>query len=325
MSNRMVVVPNDFSNKVILVAGSAGFIGSHLSEYYLERNGTVLGLDNFLTGSRSNIDLLTKKYKNFHFYECDIVKNLPDFKNQKIDYILSFASPASPIDFDIIPLEIMRVNSEGTMNLLELTKTKSARFLEASTSEVYGDPEIHPQREDYVGHVNTLGPRACYDEAKRFAEALTMTYLRKYNCDTRIIRIFNTYGPRMRPNDGRVIPNFVNQALNNEDITVFGDGSQTRSYCYVTDLVNAINCVLFSSDHTPFNCGNPDEYTVLETAQTIIDLLESKSKIVYRPLPHDDPKRRRPDLTKLQSISDYRPRVSFKEGLKETVNFFKNI
>ena len=234
------------------------------------------------------------------------------------------ASPASPIDFAIIPIEIMRVNSEGTLKLLELAHEKNARFLEASTSEVYGDPEIHPQREDYVGHVNCIGPRSCYDESKRFAEALTMSFHNKYNVDTRIVRIFNTYGPRMRANDGRVIPNFITQAMKGEDLTVYGDGSQTRSYCFSTDLVNAIHTVLMSNDPTPFNIGNPDEYTVKETAELVIKILGSTSKIVYLPLPKDDPKRRRPDLSKIQSISDYAPKVSFEDGIRQTAEYFQN-
>lgn len=314
---------SNIENKTILIAGAAGFIPSHLSEFYLKKNAKVIGLDNFITGSKKNAETL-KKYPNFSFHECNIYESLPDFSKIKIDYIFNMASPASPVDFNIIPVEIMRVNSEGTLKLLELAKTHKARYLEASTSEVYGDPEIHPQVETYVGHVNPIGPRACYDESKRFAEAMTMTYNTFHKVETRIVRIFNTYGPRMRPDDGRVIPNFVNQALKNEDITVYGDGSQTRSYCYVTDLVNAIDCVMFTSDHTPFNIGNPDEYTVLETAQKIIKLLNSKSKIIHLPLPKDDPKKRRPDLTKIYKASNYRPQVSFDDGLKETVEFFKS-
>jgi nucleoside-diphosphate-sugar epimerase len=235
------------------------------------------------------------------------------------------ASPASPIDFALIPIEIMRVNSEGTLKLLELAKDKSARFLEASTSEVYGDPEIHPQTEDYVGHVNPIGPRSCYDESKRFAEAMTMSFHHRYKVDTRIVRIFNTYGPRMRPNDGRVIPNFITQAMKGEDLTVYGDGAQTRSYCYSTDLVNAIHAVLICSDHTPINCGNPDEYTVKETAELIIKILGSNSKIQYLPLPKDDPKRRRPNISKLQGLSDYKPLVNFEDGIKKTAEYFKSI
>jgi dTDP-glucose 4,6-dehydratase len=317
-----VQLPTTLEGKTILVAGAAGFVPSTLCEFYLEKGARIIGLDNFITGSQSNIELLSK-YSKFEFIENNIYEGLPDFKNLKIDYIFSLASPASPIDFKIIPLEIMRVNSEGTFRLLELAKDKGARFLEASTSEVYGDPEIHPQTEDYVGHVNPIGPRACYDESKRFAEAMTMSYLTKYNVDTRIIRIFNTYGPRMRPKDGRVIPNFINQALKNEDITIYGDGSQTRSFCYSTDLVNAIHNVMFSNDHTPFNVGNPDEYTIKECAEVILKVLGSKSKLSYLPLPKDDPKRRRPNIDKLQKISDYKPMVTFEEGIKKTAEYFK--
>lgn len=319
-----VQLPTSLEGKTILVAGAAGFIPSHLSEFYLKLGAKVIGIDNFITGSRRNMELL-KKYPNFTFYEKNIFLELPDLKDIKIDYIFNMASPASPVDFKIIPLEIMRVNSEGTLKLLELAKEKKARILEASTSEVYGDPEIHPQVESYVGHVNPIGPRACYDEAKRFAEAMTMTYHRHYNVETRIVRIFNTYGPRMRPDDGRVIPNFVNQALKNQDVTVYGDGLQTRSYCFVTDLVNAIHRVMFSDDHTPFNIGNPDEYTVLETAEKIIKLLGSKSKIVFKPIDADDPRKRRPDLTKIQSVSDYKPQVSFDDGMRMTMEYFKSL
>lgn len=319
-----IILPTSFENKTFVVAGAAGFVPSTVCEFYLERGARIIGLDNFITGSKSNIELLSK-YPKFEFIERDIINGLPDFKDLKVDYVLSLASPASPIDFGLIPLEIMRVNSEGTMHLLNLTKEKGARFLEASTSEVYGDPEIHPQREDYVGHVNPIGPRSCYDESKRFAEAMTMSYHHRYKVDTRIIRIFNTYGPRMRPNDGRVIPNFINQALKGEDLTVNGDGSQTRSYCYSTDLVNAINTVLHSNDHTPFNCGNPDEYTIKETAELIIKILGSKSKIKYCPMPKDDPKRRRPDISKLQSVSDYKPVVAFEDGIRTTAEFFKSL
>lgn len=317
-----VQLPSDLSDKVFLIAGAAGFVPGHVSEFYLKKGATVIGLDNFITGSRENIELLSK-FPKFKFHECNIVDGLPDFTQQKIDFVLNLASPASPIDFEIIPIEIMRTNSEGALHLLELARVKKARFLEASTSEVYGDPEIHPQVETYHGNVNTLGPRAPYDESKRFAEALTMSYHRKFGVDTRIVRIFNTYGPRMRANDGRVIPNFINQALKNEDITIYGDGSQTRSFCFVTDLVNAIHNVLFSHDHTPFNIGNPDEYTVREAAEYIVSALGSKSKIIYLPLPKDDPKRRRPNIDKLQAICDYRPQVSFAEGLKQTTEFFK--
>lgn len=319
-----IQLPKNLEGKTFLVAGAAGFVPSTVCEFYLKMGARVIGVDNFITGSQSNITLLSS-YKNFEFYEMNVYEKLPNLNSTNIDYVLSLASPASPIDFSKIPLEIMRVNSEGTLKLLELAKEKKARFLEASTSEVYGDPEIHPQTEDYVGHVNPIGPRSCYDESKRFAEAMTMSFHHRYNVDTRIVRIFNTYGPRMRPNDGRVIPNFINQALKGDDITIYGDGSQTRSYCYVTDLVEAMHRVLFSTDHTPFNIGNPDEYTIKETAEVIIKVLGSSSKLTYLPLPKDDPKQRRPDLTKLQSVSDYKPSVSFEEGIRKTAEYFKSL
>lgn len=316
-------LPESLTGKTVLIAGAAGFVPSYVSEFYLKLGAKVIGLDNFITGSPENIELL-KKYDLFEFHECNIYESLPDFSDVEIDYIFSLASPASPIDFSQIPLEIMRVNSEGTMALLELAREKGARFLEASTSEVYGDPEIHPQREDYVGSVNPIGPRACYDESKRYAEALTMSYYRKYDVDTRIIRIFNTYGPRMRPDDGRVIPNFINQALKGEDLTVNGDGSQTRSFCYVTDLVIAIHHVMFLGDHTPYNVGNPDEYTIKDCGERIIEVLGSSSKLTYRELPKDDPKRRRPNIDKINSLAGFKPLMSFEEGMKLTAKFFES-
>ncbi|MBF0300970.1 MAG: NAD-dependent epimerase/dehydratase family protein [Oligoflexia bacterium] len=326
MNLKKVVLPSDsdFLGKTILVAGAAGFVPGHLSEFYLKKGARIIGIDNFITGSRSNSEYLQREYKNFKFYEMDLIYGLPDLRDEKIDYIFSLASPASPIDFAKIPIEIMRVNSEGTLRLLDLAREKGARFLEASTSEVYGDPEIHPQVEDYVGHVQINGPRSCYDESKRFAEAMTSSYRMKYTVDTRIVRIFNTYGPRMRANDGRVVPNFINQALRGEELTVYGDGSQTRSFCYVTDLVTAIHNVMFSEDHTPFNIGNSDEKTILETAELIIKILNSKSKITFKPLPKDDPVRRRPSLKKLQSISDYKPEVDFESGMIKTAEYFLN-
>ncbi len=319
----MMKLPESMEGKTVLIAGSAGFVPSHMAELYLKKGAKVHGLDNFITGSKSNIELLSK-YENFTFTECNIYEGLPDFKDVKFDYILSLASPASPIDFKIIPLEIMRVNSEGTMKLLELAKDHGARFLEASTSEVYGDPEIHPQVESYVGHVNPIGPRSCYDEAKRYAEAITMTYKTKYNVDTRIIRIFNTYGPRMRPDDGRVIPNFVNQVLKGDDITIYGDGSQTRSFCYVSDLVNAIDHVLMLGDHMPYNIGNPDEYTIKDCAALILDSLGGKSELSFSELPKDDPKRRRPDISRVMKLG-YLPKVTFAEGLVATSEYFKSL
>lgn len=321
-----VKLPESLEGKTFVIAGAAGFLPSTISEFYLNMGATVIGIDNFITGSKSNIDILSK-YDRFEFHQHNIYESMPDLTGRKVDFVMSLASPASPIDFEKIPFEIMNVNSIGTYKLLELARDKKARFLEASTSEVYGDPEIHPQVETYNGNVSPIGKRSCYDESKRFAETLTMNFNWQYGVDTRIIRIFNTYGPRMRPNDGRVIPNFINQALKGEDITIYGDGSQTRSFCYVTDLVQAIHNVLFSNDHTPFNCGNPDEYTIKECAEFIIKALDSSSKITYleNPYKKDDPKKRKPDLTKLQSISDYKPVVAFEEGLKKTAEYFKNL
>ncbi|MBT3234416.1 MAG: NAD-dependent epimerase/dehydratase family protein [Bdellovibrionales bacterium] len=312
----------DLNSKTFLVAGAAGFIPSTLAQFYLEQGAKVIGIDNFITGSKSNIEILSK-YENFTFIEACLFSSFPALDQfEQIDYIYSLASPASPVDFKQIPLEIMRVNSEGTLNLLNLAHQRGARFLEASTSEVYGDPEMHPQPETYFGSVNPIGPRSCYDESKRFAEALTMSYHRHYSVDTRIVRIFNTYGPRMRANDGRVIPNFVNQAINGEDITIYGDGTQTRSFCYVTDLVNAMHEVMFCHDHTPVNIGNPDEYLIRDVAEIIKMVLDSKSKIVMKPLPDDDPKKRRPDISKLLSLSPFKPQVSFKDGLRQTADYF---
>jgi nucleoside-diphosphate-sugar epimerase len=319
-----IELPKSLEGKTALIAGAAGFVPSHVCELYLSLGARVIGLDNFITGSKSNIELLSKHNK-FEFHQIDVSRELPNLSGQKIDYVFSLASPASPIDFKTIPLEIMKVNSEGTWRLLELAKEKNARFLEASTSETYGDPEIHPQVETYHGCVNPIGPRAPYDESKRFAEAMTMMYHRRYGVDTRIVRIFNTYGPRMRPDDGRVIPNFINQALEGKDITVYGDGSQTRSYCFVDDLVEGIHTVMHSSEHTPFNVGNPDEYTIKETAELIIKILNSKSKIAHFPLPEDDPKRRCPNIDKLQAVSNYKPQVSFEDGIRRTAEFFKSL
>ena len=320
--NEKIIFPETYERKTILVAGAAGFIPGYLCEMYLSLGAKVIGLDNFITGSPTTIKIL-EKYDNFSFEECNIYQSLPDFKGIPIDYIFSLASPASPKDFTRIPFEIMRVNSEGTMKLLDLARVKKARFLEASTSEVYGEPEIHPQVEEYLGRVNPIGVRACYDESKRYAEAMTMNYHRYYNVDTRIVRIFNTYGPRMRPDDGRVISNFINQAIRGEDITIYGDGKQTRSFCFVTDLVTAIHYVMFSGDSMPFNCGNADEYTIQECAELVIKTLKSPSKISYGILPEDDPTRRRPSLKKLQDLSDYKPSVPLKEGIEKTAMYFK--
>jgi nucleoside-diphosphate-sugar epimerase len=323
--SQSLTLPDDLTGKTFFIGGASGFVPSWVSEFYLDRGATVIGVDNFITGSPANAQMLSAKYDRFEFHEMDLTQQLPDLTGRKIDFVLSLASPASPIDFQQIPLEIMKVNSEGTWRLLEMAKDHGARFLEASTSEVYGDPEIHPQVESYFGNVNPIGERSCYDESKRFAEALTMSYLRRYKVDTRIIRIFNTYGPRMRKNDGRVIPNFINQALAGDDITIYGDGTQTRSFCFVTDLVEMIHRVLFSEDHTPFNVGNPDEYTIKECAEFIVNTLDSSSKLSYLPLPHeDDPKRRRPNTDKLQAVFPYKPQVSFEEGLRRTAEHFKS-
>lgn len=316
------MLPKTLKGKTVLVSGAAGFVPSTLAEFYLNLGADVIGLDNFITGSRSNIKIL-EKYEKFRFHECNIFNKIPSFKGKKINYIFSLASPASPLDFQTVPLEIMRVNSAGTLRILELAREKKARFLLASTSEIYGDPKVHPQDESYFGHVNSIGPRSCYDESKRFAEALTMTFHRQYKVNTRIVRIFNTYGPRMRPNDGRVIPAFINQALKGEDLTVNGEGNQTRSFCYVTDLVQAIHNVMFSNDPTPFNCGNPEEYTIKEAAEIIIKTLNSKSKLIFQSFPQDDPQKRRPVMDKLYTMSDYRPQVSFEEGIKKTAEYFQ--
>ncbi len=322
---KKIQLPEDLKGKTVLVAGAAGFIPSHLCAFYLELGAKVIGIDNFITGTPANIERLSRS-PHFEFYEANIYQSLPDFKGQAIDFVLSLASPASPVDFERIPLEIMRTNAEGTRKLLDLAQQQGARFLEASTSEVYGDPEVHPQSEDYTGNVNPIGKRAPYDESKRFAEAMTMAYHRRYGLDTRIVRIFNTYGPGMRPDDGRVIPNFITQALSGRDLTIYGDGEQTRSFCFVSDLVEAIHRVLFSDDPTPFNCGNPDEYTVQEVAEKIVQLIGSTSVLSYRPLPYpDEPRRRRPNMDKLWAISDVRPRVSLSEGLSATVEFFKGL
>ena len=321
--NKETISNDNLEGKTFVIAGAAGFVPGHVAEFYLNQGAKVIGLDNFITGTETTINILSK-YENFEFHRCDVAQSLPIIEG-KVDYVLSLASPASPIDFSKIPMEIMRVNTYGTWNLLTLTKEKGARFLEASTSEVYGDPEVHPQPESYYGNVNTVGPRSCYDESKRFAETLTHNFNTLYGVETRIVRIFNTYGPRMRPNDGRVIPNFINQALKGEDLTVYGDGSQTRSFCFVDDLVRAIDCVLFSDEPSPINCGNPDEYSIKDCAEKIIEILGSSSKISYLPIGKDDPKVRRPDLTKLKSVSNYEPKVSFLDGISVTAEYFKSL
>ncbi len=312
----------DTSAKRILITGAAGFLGSHLCERFTGEGFEVIGMDNLITGSLKNIEHLFP-LPNFEFYHHDVSKFV--FVPGKLDYILHFASPASPIDYLKMPIQTLKVGSLGTHNLLGLAKAKKARMLIASTSEVYGDPVVHPQNEDYWGNVNPVGPRGVYDEAKRFQEAITMAYHNYHGLETRIIRIFNTYGPRMRLDDGRALPAFMGQALRGHDITVFGDGSQTRSFCYVDDLVEGIYRLLFSDYHLPVNIGNPDEISIKEFAEEIIKLTGSSQKIIYQELPVDDPKQRRPDIQRAREILDWEPKVSRKEGLKITYNYFKSL
>jgi dTDP-glucose 4,6-dehydratase len=306
----------------ILITGVAGFLGSHLADKFLEEGFEVIGMDNFITGSPDNIQHLKDK-PHFHFIEHDVTEyiNIPG----KLDYILHFASPASPIDYLRIPIQTLKVGSLGTHNVLGLAKAKKARVLVASTSEVYGDPLVHPQTEDYFGNVNPIGPRGVYDEAKRFQEAMTMAYHNFHGVDTRIVRIFNTYGPRMRANDGRVIPAFIGQVLRGEDLTVFGDGNQTRSFCYVDDQVKGIYKLLFSDYHLPVNIGNPEEISILDFAKEIISLSGSDSKIVFKELPVNDPLQRCPDITKAKRILNWTPQVDRKTGMKKTFEYFKSL
>ncbi len=310
------------SGKRVLVTGAAGFLGSHLCDRFIAEGCEVVGMDNLITGDLKNIEHLFPS-KSFTFFNHD-VSNFVHVSGP-LDYILHFASPASPIDYLKIPIQTLKVGSLGTHNLLGLAKAKNARILVASTSEIYGDPEEHPQKETYWGNVNPIGPRGVYDEAKRFQEAMTMAYHRFHGLETRIVRIFNTYGPRMRLNDGRVLPAFIGQALRGEDFTVFGDGSQTRSFCYVDDLVEGIFRLLKSDFSEPVNLGNPDEITIREFADEIIRLTGAKTKIVYRDLPHDDPKKRRPDITLAKKVLDWTPKVHRSEGLEKTLAYFKSL
>lgn len=304
----------------ILITGAAGFLGSHLCDRFLREGYEVVGMDNLITGDLRNLEHLFPE-KAFTFYHKDVSNfiHVPG----PLDYILHFASPASPIDYLKIPIQTLKVGSLGTHNCLGLAKAKNARILVASTSEVYGDPAVHPQTEEYWGNVNPVGPRGVYDEAKRFQEAMTMAYHTYHGLQTRIVRIFNTYGPRMRLNDGRVLPAFIGQALRGEDLTVFGDGSQTRSFCYVDDLIEGIWRLLHSDYPYPVNIGNPDEITILQFAEEIIKLTGTKQKIVFKPLPKDDPTQRRPDITKAKQILGWEPKVSRAEGLKITYEAFK--
>jgi len=306
----------------MVITGGAGFIGSHLCDYLIEKGHEVICIDNLLTGKEDNICHLIGNGK-FRFIKHNVSDYI--YVDGNVDCVLHFASPASPFDYLEFPIQTLKVGSLGTLNSLGLAKAKKARFLLASTSEVYGDPQIHPQREDYWGHVNPVGPRGVYDEAKRFAEAMTMAYHRYHHVDTRIVRIFNTYGPRMRIKDGRSLPNFMCQALNGEDMTVFGNGSQTRSFCYVSDLVDGIYRLLLSNEHEPVNMGNPAEITILQLAKEMLALTGSKSKIVFKPLPVDDPKIRQPDIAKAKKILGWEPGVSREEGLRKTLTYFKNL
>lgn len=308
--------------KRVLITGGAGFLGSHLCDRFIKEGHYVIAMDNLITGDLRNIEHLFK-HPNFEFYHHDVSKfiHVPG----ELDYILHFASPASPIDYLKIPIQTLKVGSLGIHNCLGLARVKKARVIIASTSEVYGDPLVHPQTEEYWGHVNPVGPRGVYDEAKRFQEAMTMAYHTYHGVETRIVRIFNTYGPRMRLNDGRVLPAFIGQALRGEDLTIFGDGTQTRSFCYVDDLVEGIYRLLLSDYAYPVNIGNPSEITMNEFAEEIIKLTGTNQKIVHRPLPKDDPKQRQPDITKAKEILGWEPKVNRAEGLKITYEYFKSL
>jgi len=310
------------AKKRVLITGAAGFLGSHLSDRFIKESYHVIGMDNLITGDLRNIEHLFKN-ENFEFYHHDVSKfvHVPGH----LDYILHFASPASPIDYLKIPIQTLKVGSLGTHNLLGLALSKKARILVASTSEVYGDPQVHPQTEDYWGNANPIGPRGVYDEAKRFQEAITMAYHTYHGLETRIVRIFNTYGPRMRLNDGRVLPAFIGQALRGEDLTMFGDGSQTRSFCYVDDLVEGIYRLLLSDYAHPVNIGNPDEITIKEFGEEIIKLTGTKQKLISKPLPVDDPKQRQPDITRARNILGWEPKVNRADGLKITYEYFKQL
>ena len=303
----------------VLITGAAGFLGSHLTDAVLAEGAEVIGVDNLCTGSLENLDHLRTESR-FHFEQADICKPL-DFG--AVDFVFNFASPASPVDYMKLGPETLRVGSDGTVNALEVAKRYNAGFLHASTSECYGDPEQHPQKETYWGNVNPIGPRSVYDEAKRFSEATIMAYHRYYGLRTSMVRIFNTYGPRLQPNDGRVISNLMMQALAGEDLTVYGDGSQTRSFCYASDLIRGIVALAHSGEPMPTNIGNPEEWTILECAKTVLEVTGSKSRIVYRPMPQDDPKQRKPDITKARTLLGWEPTINLREGLQLSLDYFR--
>jgi dTDP-glucose 4,6-dehydratase len=304
----------------VVITGAAGFIGSHLAETLLDRGYSVIGIDNLVTGDTTNVSHLANR--DFTFIKHDVTNYI--YVDGPVDVVLHWASPASPIDYLELPIQTLKVGALGTHKALGLAKAKGARFVLASTSEVYGDPLEHPQKETYWGNVNPIGPRGVYDEAKRFAEAMTIAYHRYHGVDTKIVRIFNTYGPRMRLNDGRAVPAFASQALRNEDVTVFGDGTQTRSFTYITDLVEGIVALMLSGEHGPINIGNPREMTITEIATTIIRMTGSRSRIIYKPLPTDDPKQRRPDITLARTLLKWEPKVALEEGLVKTLEYFRS-
>ena len=309
----------------VLITGAAGFLGSHLTDRFLAAGAEVVGVDNFVTGHASNLAHLRSEPR-FHFVEMDVSDRLPEGPQLgRLDGVLHLASPASPIDYQEHAVETMRVGSEATRRCLELARRHGARFLLASTSEIYGDPKVHPQPESYWGNVNPVGPRSMYDEAKRFAEAMTMVYHRAHGVDTRIVRIFNTYGPRMQPRDGRVVSNFIVQALNGEPLTIYGDGSQTRSFCYVADEVEGLYLLFERGTTQPTNIGNPDEYTVRELAEIVLELTGSQAPIVHRPLPEDDPKVRRPDISRARATLGWEPKVPVREGEARTIEYFRSL
>lgn len=304
----------------ILVTGAAGFLGSHLCDALLAKGDTVIGVDNLCTGNKNNLKHLAVESK-FSFIEQDICK---PFDPGKIDFVFNFASPASPVDYTRLGVETLFVGSTGTVNTLDVAKKYNAGYLHASTSECYGDPLVHPQVETYWGNVNPIGPRSVYDEAKRFSEAVVMGYHRYYSVNTHLVRIFNTYGPRLQVNDGRVISNFMSQALRGEPLTIYGDGSQTRSFCYVSDLIEGIVLLADSNEHLPVNIGNPDEWTILECAQEVLAVTGAKTEIISKPLPQDDPTRRRPDITKAKTLLGWEPKVSLRQGLQKSLQYFKD-